>query len=72
MLVESLGKGIFDSACIKTESGEEWMNEYIENLHEEDKKEVLCCEAESKSWFGFGDGMKSKEYKNCKYSDSHW
>ena len=29
------------------------MNEYIENLNEEDKKEVLCCETESKSLFMF-------------------
>ena len=27
MLVESLGKGILDSACTKAVSGEEWMNE---------------------------------------------
>ena len=43
MLVESLGKGVLDSACVKTISSEEWMNEYIENLNVEDKKYVLCC-----------------------------
>ena len=63
MLVESLGKGNLDSACTKTVSGEEWMNEYIENLNEEDKKEVLCCETERKSLFRFGDGVESKSIK---------
>ena len=51
MLVESLDKKILDSACTKTESGEEWRNEYIKNLNEENKKEVLCCETEDKLLF---------------------
>ena len=38
MLVESLGKGILHSTCTKTVSGEEWKNDYIENLNEEDSK----------------------------------
>ena len=37
-LVESLGKQILDKACTKTISSEKWINEYIENLNEEDKK----------------------------------
>ena len=44
-------------------SGEEWMNKYIENFNEVDKKEVLCCETESISLFRFGDGMESKSTK---------
>ena len=63
MLPESLGKGILDSACTKTVSGEEWMNEYTENLNEEDKKEVLCRETGSKSLLRFGDGVESKSIK---------
>ena len=39
-------------------SGEEWMNEYIKNLNEKDKQEVLCCQAKSKSLFRFGDGVE--------------
>ena len=39
------------------------MNEYIENLNEEDKEEVLCCETESKSLFRFDDGVESKSIK---------
>ena len=50
MLVESLGKWILDSACMKTVSCEKRMNEYIENLNEEDKKEVLCDEQEVNFW----------------------
>ena len=71
MLVESLGKGILDSACTKTVSGEEWMNEYIKNLNEGDKKEVLCLETGSKSLFRFGDGVESNSIKT-KYSNNHW
>ena len=63
MLVESLGKGILDSTCMKTVSGEQWMNENIENLNEEDKKEAPCSETENKSLFRFGDSLKSKSIK---------
>ena len=63
MLVESLDKGILDSAYTKIVSGEEWMNEYVENLNEEDKKKVLCWETESKSLFRFGDGLEIKSIK---------
>ena len=68
MLVESLDKGILDSACTNTVSGEEWMNEYIEKLNEEDKKEVLCHETESKSLFRFGDGVESNTIKTVNIS----
>ena len=63
ILVESLGKRILDSACTKTVSGEERMNEYIENLNKKDKKEVVCSETESKSLFRFGDGVESKSIR---------
>ena len=69
MLVESLGKWILDSACMKTVSCEKRMNEYIENLNEEDKKEVLCRVTGSKSLFRFGDGVESNSIKT-KYSSS--
>ena len=35
---------------MKTVSCEKRMNEYIENLNEEDKKEVLCDEQEVNFW----------------------
>ena len=35
----------------------------IENLNEEDKKEVLCRETGSKLFFRFGDGLESKSIK---------
>ena len=63
ILVESLGKMILDSACTKTVSGEERMNEYIENLNKKDKKKVVCSETESKSLFRFGDGVESKSIR---------
>ena len=39
------------------------MNEYIENLNEEGKKEVLYCQTERKSLLRFGDGAESKGIK---------
>ena len=39
------------------------MNEYIENLNEEDRKEVLCRETRSKSLFRFCDDVESKSIK---------
>ena len=63
MLVESLGNWMLDSTSTKTISGEEWMNEYIENLHEEYKKEVLCQKLGSKSLLRFGDLVESKSIK---------
>ena len=66
MLLESLGKGILDSACTKTVSGEKWMDEYIRNLNEEDKKEVVCSETESKSLFRFGNGVENKGIRNSR------
>ena len=65
MLLESLGKGILDSACTKTVSGEKWMDEYIRNLNEEDKKKVVC-ETESKSLFRFGNGVENKGIRNSR------
>ena len=54
---------------MKTVSCEKRMNEYIENLNEEDKKEVLCRVKGSKSLFRFGDGVESNNIKT-KYSNS--
>ena len=41
MLIESVGKVILDSTCMKIVSGEKWMNEYIENLIEDDKRKLF-------------------------------
>ena len=37
---------------MKTVSCEKWMSEYIENLNEEGKKEVICDEQEVNFWLG--------------------
>ena len=63
ILVESQGKWILACTCTKTVSGHELINEYIEDLNEEDKKEVLCCKTERKSFLRFDDGVKSKNIK---------
>ena len=41
VLIESVGKVILDSTCMKIVSGEKWMNEYIENLIEDDKRKLF-------------------------------
>ena len=62
VLVESLGKGTLDSTCTKTISGEEWINEYIDNINEEDK-EGFCSKTDCNSLFIFDDGLESKSIK---------
>ena len=62
MLVESLGKGTLDSTCTKTISGEEQINENIDNINEEDK-EGFCSKTDCNSVLIFDDGLESKSTK---------
>ena len=41
MLVQSLGKGILDSVCMKTVSCEKWMNKYIKKIYRKKTKRKL-------------------------------
>ena len=66
MLAETLGKGILDSACTKTVSGEVWMKEFINNLNEKEKQDVIKSERPGNSLFRFGDGVESKSTKCVK------
>ena len=61
LLSESLGKGVLDSACTKTLSGEVWMNEYLSTLQPSDRK--LVTERASETLFRFGDGEECKSLK---------
>ena len=54
LLGETIGCGILDSACVKTVSGEEWINIYLESLSVQERKLVTSTPASGK--FRFGDG----------------
>jgi hypothetical protein len=58
LVIESLGKGVLDSGCTKTVSGEFWMEEFLSTLSAEDKSSVK--EEDSKYTFRFGDGVECK------------
>ena len=61
LVMEALGFGLLDCGCTKTVSGEFWIKEYLNNLPEEDKKNVQ--EERSDSRFRFGDGHECKSMK---------
>ena len=61
LLVESLGKGLLDSGCTKTVTGEQWLEEYCSTLCDADKMKVV--EKSSKSLFRFGYGVESKSVR---------
>ena len=62
LIGESFGRGILDSGCTKTVSGETWMEEYLPTLSIEDKK--LVIERKSDSIYRFGDGIEVKADRN--------
>ena len=62
--MEVLGKGLLDSSCTKTVSGELWMDEYINTLSEEDRKSVK--EGEGNAIFVFGDGIQLKSIRSVR------
>ena len=61
LLVESLGKGLLDSGCTKTVTGELWLQEYLTTLSESEIRGIR--EKQSKSVFRFGDGIENKSTK---------
>ena len=58
LLYEALRKGVLDSGCSKTVSGELWYAEFISMLSTEEQKKVI--EKPSSAVFRFGDGIESK------------
>ena len=54
---ESFGKGVLDSGCTKTISGETWMDEFLSTLTNDDKR--LVEERDSNAIFRFGDGVET-------------
>ena len=63
MVFESLGRGILDSACTKTVAGSAWMEEFLNNLNDDDQRDVLKSTTAGVSLFRFGDGAESRSQK---------
>ena len=59
MLVESLARGILDSACTKTVAGKTWMDEFLSQLDEKERKIALNSKKASSSLYRFGDGQET-------------
>ena len=64
LIGESFGKGVLDSGCTKTVSGETWMNEYLNTLPKDKLESVEV--ANSNSTYRFGDGKETKAVKTIK------
>ena len=60
LMAESIGFGILDSACTKTVAGEQWINEFVSVLPENEYKQAKGSERKSKSIYRFGDGVETK------------
>ena len=62
LIGESFGKGILDSGCTKTVSGQVWIDEYLSTLPESDRNMVI--EEDVGSTYRFGDGVEVRAIKN--------
>ena len=60
LLLESLGRGILDTACTKTVAGQSWINEFLSVLSDEDRKQAEKSTTKSTSLYRFGDGIETK------------
>ena len=61
LLDETKGCAVIDSGCATTVCGEEWAEDFIENLCDEEKDNVH--EEPSNEYFTFGDGHSVKSLK---------
>ena len=59
--VEALSKGVLDSGCSKTVAGMFWLTEFVKNLS--DRKRGDIVEKPSRALFRFGDGVQSRSMK---------
>ena len=53
LVSETLSKAVIDSGCSKTVAGENWFNDYLQSLSEEEISNIQYCD--SKAYFRFGD-----------------
>ena len=63
MIGETLGRGVLDSRCTKTVSGELWMEDYLSVLPEESMKTVKTSN-NTNSVYHFDDRKESKAIQN--------
>ncbi len=56
LLTEALGCAVLDTACTKTVCGKKWLDNYVENLENHQRKKVSMTDTNRK--FRFGDGKK--------------
>ena len=63
LIGETLGRGVLDSGCTKTVSGELWMEEYLSTLPN-DWKKLVKTDKTANSMYRFGDGKESKAVRN--------
>lgn len=55
-MTECFGSAIIDTACTRTVCGQEWLNSYIDELSQDEKKNLRKTETHSHRPFKFGDG----------------
>ena len=61
---ESKGYAILDSGCTNTVCGEEWLQNFIENLSFEDREKMVISQSDQKFTFGDGRSIRSKRKVN--------
>ena len=62
LVEESYGCALLDSGCSTSVCGEQWLDNYLENLSDYEKS--LVCENISNAAFTFGDGSSCKSLKS--------
>ena len=61
LLVDTVEKGILDSACTKTVAGRTWAEEYFSLLNEKDSLKAEQSSKEGTSYFRFGKESRSRK-----------
>ena len=60
LMEECKGYAVLDCGCPHTVCGEKWMENYIENLSENDRKDIEITNSSQSFTFGDGRGVRSK------------
>ena len=60
LMEECKGYAVLDCGCPHTVCGEKWMKDYIENLSENDRKDIEITNSSQSFTFGDGRGVRSK------------
>ena len=60
-MTEALGCAVLDTACTRTVCGTKWLDNYVENLNDDEKRSIQVNDSDRN--FRFGDGA---QVKSCK------